>query len=182
MTSWPLILLSLLLLLAPAHAGQHESRLDGLFQSLEKADDQAQAQFIEGQIWNIWLLAGDQTSDAEMARGVAFMNAGNLPSALKSFNKIIAQDPNLAEGWNKRATVYYLMGNFKKSVLDIKRTLALEPRHFGAFSGLGLIYLASGEDRAALRAFDKALEIHPLYGNIANEARRLRQRIKGQPA
>ncbi len=168
--------------LRPAHADQHEAALDTLFHTLAQTRDPAHARVVEGQIWKIWLSSGDRTVDMQMARGVAFMNSGDFASALELFDKIIARNPDFAEGWNKRATVYYLMGELKKSVLDIERTLALEPRHFGAFSGLGLIYLASGEDRAALRAFEKALEIHPLYGRIASEAQRIRQRIKGQPA
>ena len=183
---WPLILFSLFLaVLLPvterAYAGQDDPRLDPLFQLLGQAKDADQARAIEGRIWSLWLVTSDQLIDLEMVRGVAFLNAGDLQSALTSFDRIIDSDPAFAEGWNKRATVYYLMGDLKRSVLDIERTVTLEPRHFGAFSGLGLIYLASGEERAALRAFKRVLEIHPHYGDIADQVRQLQQKIKGEP-
>jgi|FLOH01.1.fsa_nt_gi Tfp pilus assembly protein PilF len=174
------ILFCFFMALSPALAGQDDPRLDQLFQSLSAIEDRQQGEVVETRIWALWLVAGDKVIDAEMNRGIHFMNTGDLPSALESFDKIIALDPDFAEGWNKRATVYYLMGDLKRSVLDIERTVVLEPRHFGAFSGLGLIYMATGDDAAALRAFEKALEIHPLYGNIENQVIKLRKKIKGR--
>lgn len=164
----------------PAHAGQDDPRLNGQFVSLLDAKDRQQGQVIETRIWELWLASGDQTMDAEMARGIAFMNAGILRRALSSFDRVIAGAPNFAEGWNKRATVYYLMGDLERSVLDIKRTVVLEPRHFGAFSGLGLIYMATGDDEAALRAFERVLQIHPYYGDVARQVLELREKIKGR--
>jgi len=183
---WPIIFFSLFVVVLqpvghPARAGQDNPRLDRLFHSLVQAKNQHQALLIESRIWKIWLLAGDPAVDVEMARGIDYLNAGDLESALTSFNKIIKMEPDLAEGWNKRATVYYLMGDLNRSVRDIEHTLALEPRHFGAFAGLGMIYLAIGDDHAALRAFEKVLKIDPYYGNVENQVRRLRQKIKGQP-
>jgi len=185
MTRWLLILFCLISVALipggnPAHAGQDDPRLNGQFISLLDAKDPQQGQIIETRIWALWLASGDQATDEEMARGILFMNAGDLRQALNSFDKIVASAPNFAEGWNKRATVYYLMGDLKRSVLDIERTVALEPRHFGAFSGLGLIYMATGDDEAALRAFERVLQIHPLYGDIAHLALELRKKIKGQ--
>jgi len=184
---WSLILFSFFLAVQqpvadPAYAGQDDPRLDPLFQSLAGAKDAHQARVIESRIWSLWLATGDRVVNSEMARGIALMNAGALQSALASFDRIIDGDPTFAEGWNKRATVYYMMGDLKRSVLDIERTVALEPRHFGAFSGLGLIYLTLGDDHAALRAFERALRIHPYYGDIENQVRRLRKKIKGEPA
>jgi len=164
----------------PAHAGQDDPRLNGQFVSLLDAKDRQEGQVIETRIWELWLASGDQAMDEEMARGILFMNAGDLRQALTSFDRIIASAPDFAEGWNKRATVYYLMGDLKRSVLDIERTVALEPRHFGAFSGLGLIYMATGDDEAALRAFERVLQIHPFYGDIARQVLVLREKIKGQ--
>jgi tetratricopeptide (TPR) repeat protein len=89
--------------------------------------------------------------------------------------------PSFAEGWNKRATVYYLMGDFKASVGDIEHTLELEPRHFGALSGLGLIYMNMGKDQAALRAFRKTLEINPHLPAIRERADELAKKLKGEP-
>jgi len=164
----------------PAVAGQNDPRLEPLFQSLQYAEDPQQGRTIETRIWTLWSQVGDRAIDEEMSRGIAFMNAGKMRLALESFDKVIALDPEFAEGWNKRATVYYVLGDLKRSVLDIERTVALEPRHFGAFSGLGLIYLATGDDAAALKAFERVLEIHPHYGDIVNQVRRLRKKVKGQ--
>ncbi len=140
MKPWSLFLLCLFIAVFfvrnPVHAGQDDLRLDPLFQSLKEAQSPGQALLFESLIWKVWLLAGDQDVDREMARGVDFMNVGDLTSALRSFDKVIALDPDVAEGWNKRATVYYLLGDLKRSVLDIERVVALESRHFGAFRGL----------------------------------------------
>ncbi|HER26739.1 MAG TPA: tetratricopeptide repeat protein [Rhodospirillales bacterium] len=175
-----LVVIFVALLQWPAYGGQDDPRLEPLFQTLAHTNDTAEALNAERQIWNMWLRSGDQNVNAEMARGVALLNVGDLAAALRSFDKVIALEPEFAEGWNKRATVYYAMGELQKSVLDIERTVALEPRHFGAFSGLGLIYLAIGDDRAALKAFERVQAIHPRFGDVAAQVERLRQKIKGR--
>ena len=88
--------------------------------------------------------------------------------------------PDFAEAWNKRATVHYLMGNFEASVADIRRTLALEPRHFGALSGMGLIYDAIGNQTAAMKVWEKALEIHPHLPGMKARIQELRAKAKGR--
>jgi tetratricopeptide (TPR) repeat protein len=93
-----------------------------------------------------------------------------------TFSEVIKLEPDLAEAWNKRATVYYLMGEYEASVRDIERTLALESRHFGALSGLGFIYLSHGEDRAAIEAFEAALEINPYLPGARTRVEELRRR------
>jgi len=98
---------------------------------------------------------------AWMEQGIEAMEARRYDEAQQAFDAVIERDPAYAEGWNKRATVRYLTGFFGGSVRDIKKTLALEPRHFGALSGLGLIYLQGQHYGDALRAFRKALEINP---------------------
>ncbi|MFQ5902310.1 MAG: tetratricopeptide repeat protein [Candidatus Binatia bacterium] len=108
------------------------------------------------------------------------MSRRNYEEALVSFNKVVEADPDFAEGWNKRATVYYLMGEFVASVRDIERTLTLEPRHFGALSGLGLIYLALGEDRLALEAFEAALKVNPHLPGAQAHAEEVRWRLRGK--
>lgn len=158
-------LLALLLALAvpcgASAAAPHERELNALFDLLKKAETTTEAETIEGAIWTAWMHSGDVEADSLMAAGVTAMEAGELDAALTVFDELVRAAPDFAEAWNKRATVYYMMGDFAASVADIQRTLALEPRHFGALSGLGLIYADIGRDQAALRAFKAALQIHP---------------------
>jgi tetratricopeptide (TPR) repeat protein len=105
-----------------------------------------------------------------MQRAILLMGQGLTPLALPILDDIVAQKPDWAEGWNKRATVLYLMGEYDRSLADIDRALALEPRHFGALAGIGLIRIEKGETREALAAFRRALAVNPFlrerYGII----------------
>jgi len=159
-------LASLLLagVLAPASAvwaDQDDARLDALFEVLETTPDAHAAQAAEAEIWGIWIESGRDDIDALMAQGVRAMAEGRLEDAITLFTEIIERAPGFAEGWNKRATAYYLNDNDAASVEDIRHTLALEPRHFGAISGMGLIFLSRGDEAGALQAFEAVLEIHP---------------------
>ena len=89
------------------------------------------------------------------------MNSGKLDAALALFDELVGLKPNFAEGWNKRAMVFYLMTSYGASMRDIARSLELEPRHFGALSGLGLINQAIGRPEVAIMAFEKASENYP---------------------
>ena len=108
------------------------------------------------------------------------MSAQDGETALIAFNEIISKLPSYAEVWNKRATLFYLAGEHELSIADIKKTLALEPRHFGAISGLGLVYMAVGREREALDAFERALEIHPHMKGAKTHIRELRNIVKGR--
>jgi tetratricopeptide (TPR) repeat protein len=172
-----------LLMLGPAGlADDNEAaRLDALFAELQRAPDAQAAQPIEAAIWSQWMATGRPETDALMLGGIAAMQAGDFPQALAAFDRLVAQAPDRAEAWNKRATLHYLMDNFEASVADIQRTLALEPRHFGALSGLGLIYVALGNEEAALRAFEKALSVHPHLRGPSQFVEALRRRNAGSP-
>ena len=89
------------------------------------------------------------------------MRIRNYPLAVRFFNNLIEEDPNFAEAWNKRVTVYFMMGDFDKSMQDIIKTLELEPRHFGALDGMGLIFIHQGQYQQAIDVYDKMLEIFP---------------------
>lgn len=146
---------------APVSAAQDDPRLPSLFGRLKAAPGEIEAAPIEAQIWSIW----GETADPESARllqdGIGAMGRRAFPEALDAFSAAGRRQPDFAEAWNKRATVHYLIGDDDASVADIRRTLALEPNHFGALSGLGLIYLKIGEADAAIRSFEAALAIHP---------------------
>ena len=102
------------------------------------------------------------------------MNKGDLDSAIAEFDALVSVAPNFAEGWNKRATALYLAGRYTESVRDIQRTLALEPRHFGALSGLGTIYLIIANDRGALDAFEAVLALNPHLEGVRRQVESLR--------
>ena len=115
-----------------------------------------------------------------MALGLHAMGARDYPQALAAFDRIIETKPDFAEGWNKRATLHYLTGNHQRATEDIEHVLALEPRHFGALSGLGLIALALGEPEQALEAFETALMIHPNMAGADTHIQALRDKLKGR--
>src|SRR3569623_650788 len=148
-----------------AAADQKDARLPDLFAQLKSAADPMKATGIEAKIWTIWLEANDPVIDQLMTEGSEAMVTAKFASALEMFNAIIARKPDFAEGWNKRATVYFLMGDYEKAIADIDRTLQLEPRHFGALSGLGMSNLKLGRDAAAADAFRRLINIDPLYPN-----------------
>ena len=178
-------LLTLLITMAPnwgktGWANQNDTRLDSLFSQLQITGSGQKARTIEKFIWKIWRESGDESVDQLMVDGVKAMGGGNYEGALIAFSSIVKGAPNFAEGWNKRATLYWLMGDFEKSVEDINRTLALEPRHFGALSGLAMIRESQERPLDALQAFERALEIYPAMPNAAERIRKLNRQL-GEP-
>lgn len=155
------VALPALLVAGPGAADQKDARLPGLFKDLRDAADLEAAQVIEVQIWHIWFQNDDNAIVLLMEQGEAAMGQRNYDSALRSFNQVIQIAPDFAEGWNRRATLYYLMGRYDDSLADIDKTLALEPRHFGALAGRGLVYSALEELDLALRSFEAALAVNP---------------------
>lgn len=153
--------LALLSAAGAASADQKDGRLDGLFDQLLELPDHSVAQVVEGQIWRIWFEHDDSAIVLLMEQGQSAMGRRDFKSALRSFDQVVAIDPDFAEGWNRRATLHYLMGDYEASLDDIKRTLALEPRHFGALSGRGLVYAALEEWDLALGSFEAALDVNP---------------------
>ena len=164
----------------PLQAGQNDPRLGPLFDALKAAATAEEAAPIEHTIWQIWLMSGNGTVDAQMLRGLQAMGQGRLKAALEAFDAVTTVQPDFAEGWNKRATVEFLTGRLDASVRDIGRTLELEPRHFGALSGLGMIEMQLGHDRQALKAFEAALAIYPTLPGAAKRVRDLRDKIRGK--
>ncbi len=135
--------------------------LDRLFGQLHKANDERAAKAVEQAIWQLWTQSGSPTADALLQQATRAMSASAYPVALRILDTIVEIKPDFAEAWNKRATVYYLERQFEKSLSDIDVVLDLEPRHFGALSGLGMIRREMGDDKGALEAFRRALVIHP---------------------
>ena len=117
--------------------------------------------YAEQALWTLWSRSGDAALDALMARGVGEMQAGEHAAAIASFGEVVKRKPDFAEGWNKRATVYYLAGEYDKSIADCAEVLKRNPRHFGALSGLGQIYTALERYEEALAWYRKALDVNP---------------------
>ena len=165
----------------PILGGQNCIQLDPLFDALKLAKSGDEAEIIEGKIWDLWSISGDEEIDSLMAVGVQAMLARDGDTALAAFDEIIKRAPGFAEGWNKRATLFYLAGEHHRSKADAKKTLELEPRHFGALSGLGLIHLAQGKEEMALEAFEKAILIHPFIAGADSQIQDLRKRLRSHP-
>jgi len=171
------ILLAGALVAGPATARQDDPRLDALFDRLASADDEETASRIENLIWKIWIETGDKTLDRLMLRGILAIRTHQYDVAVESFTRIIEAAPNFAEGWNKRATVYFLMGRYDESIRDVQKTLALEPRHFGALAGMGLILSELGDKAGALDWFARALAINPHMPAIRDLVRKIKTEI-----
>jgi len=163
-----------------AWADQTDPRLDQLFVHLQDVETAAQARSVEQLIWNVWLESESPTLRLLMGRVAAAMGQQNFIAALKILDSVVAIAPNYAEGWNKRATVYFLLGQYEASMTDVERTLALEPRHFAALSGLGLIYTQLKDNAAALDAYERALTVNPHLMQARAEVKRLRRKVKGE--
>lgn len=163
-----------------AAADQSDSRLADLFARLMKTQDLGEAFRVESEIWTVWLEHDDEAVRLLLDKGIAAMNRGDHRGALEDFDQIVAIAPDFAEGWNKRATVHYLLGNYKESLDDIAETLALEPRHFGALSGRGLVYGELEELELALESFEAALEVHPNMVGSRRNAEALRRHLQDQ--
>ena len=156
------ILSGLLLSLATSAWGdQQDQRLNLAFAQLAKASSPQGVRVLESRIWQIWLEHPQPRINEMMRWGVEALNTQDYPTALKLFDSLVEAAPEFAEGWNKRATVRFLVGNYEGSIEDIRKTLALEPRHFGALSGLGMIHTNQERWFAAMAAFEQALRIHP---------------------
>lgn len=177
MITIPLLVIALLTGL-PSHADQRDPRLPKLFDALGKAGNVPEALALETMIWAIWSETGDHELDLLLEGGAIAMNHEDFDTALNDFNELIKRAPNFAEGWNKRATLYFLMGNYQASLADIGHTLALEPRHFGALAGLGLVNLELDNDEAALDAFQRVLKIDPMNPAARINVEAVKQRIK----
>ena len=165
---------------APASADQTDERLDELFQRLLITGDLREARTIEHLIWGIWMQSGSDTVDLLMQRSVKAMSEGRFAEGVGLLSGIVEIKPDYAEGWNKRATLYYMMGRFDESIADVEKTLALEPRHFGALAGLGLIYSQREEWSKALEAYERALAINPHLPNAEQAIDELTKKVKGE--
>ncbi len=155
--------------------------LDTLFAKLQTATDPVAIQSLEGAIWEQWTMVPDPQQRQLMMRGIAEMQQQELKSAVETFTRLIELAPGLSEAWNKRATVHWLLGNFPASLSDICETIKREPRHFGAYSGLGMIRGEMGENGRAIAAFQLAHKYNPHIVGVDAEIERLKA-LGGDPS
>ncbi|MEP6828318.1 MAG: tetratricopeptide repeat protein [Aestuariivirga sp.] len=160
---------------APAETVQNDyaQRLDKLFAALHNAPDDAAAKLAEIQIWAIW--ANDDTPDAVslLAEASAAMNSGAFDLAEQKLIALVQAHPNFAEGWNRRATLYFMQGRYDESLADIAKVLELEPRHFGALSGKGMVLRAQHKPAEALKAMKDALAINPNLSGLKDSVEQM---------
>ena len=172
-----IVSISLLFASKIALADQNDPRLNNLFKKLNETENQDEIRDLISDIWNIWYEVDDPKVIEYFEKGIQAMNLRNYPLAIRFFNNLIEEDPNFAEGWNKRATVHFMMGNFDQSMQDIIKTLELEPRHFGALDGMGLIFIHQGQFQHAIDVYDKMLEIFPFSVKTMDKKERIQSFI-----
>lgn len=162
-------------------ADQTDARLPALFSELRTTSEAEKAKIIAAEIWQIWSEHSDNDRLSENLKlGIVQMEAGRLRQAEQIFTTIIDSDPAFAEAWNKRATVYFLMGAYDRSKRDIAQTILREPRHFGALSGLGLVETHLGNYDAALKAYEQAIALHPYLENYEEITTALKKLVAGE--
>jgi tetratricopeptide (TPR) repeat protein len=172
-----IVSISLLFASKIALADQNDPRLNNLFKKLNETENQDEIRDLISDIWNIWYEVDDPKVIEYFEKGIQAMNLRNYPLAIRFFNNLIEENPNFAEGWNKRATVHFMMGNFDQSMQDIIKTLELEPRHFGALDGMGLIFIHQGQFQQAIDVYDKMLEIFPFSVKTMDKKERIQSFI-----
>jgi len=173
-----LFLANLFLVNSLAYADHTDERLDGLFLTLSISSDLPTIRKTESQIWEIWFNHPNKDVEQLMQMGMARMNFNRYADAMFIFTQMIESFPNYAEGWNRRATLHYVLGNYKESIEDIEQVLALEPRHFGALSGLGMVYLRQEELSKAKNAFESLIDVHPHSPNAKRNLEQITQDLR----
>ena len=169
--------------LAPYEAGSVEARnerLDELFSQLKRERNEKAAQRIAGQIWDAWLRSGSASVDLMMGWAQKAIDQKKYDVALDFLDEVVTLRPAYAEGWNRRATLHFLMANYAKSMSDIDHTLALEPRHFGALSGMAQILKNVGKKEAAVQIYQRVLDIYPMMRDAQNEVATISEELAGE--
>jgi tetratricopeptide (TPR) repeat protein len=140
--------------------------------------DEVVRRLAERSVWQVWSRSGDPDVDALFQQGVAQMSQGDAERAIETFTTIIDRKPDFAEGWNKRATIYFLVGEYEKSLRDCDQVVKLNPDHFGVLAGYGQIYLHLDQPERALDYFRRALRINPNLDQVQTTVRQLERIIQ----
>ena len=132
----------------------------------------------EAAVWRVWSRSGDAEVDRVLAAGVEHMEAGRYAQAIESFSRVIESKPSFAEGWNKRATAWFLAGDMRKSLADCDEVMKRNPQHFGALSGYGQIYINLKDYEKAVEYFRRAMEVNPNITGLDTIIRRLEELVR----
>jgi tetratricopeptide (TPR) repeat protein len=165
---------------APPVATTREARLDQLFVDLKRERNEKAAERIAARISNEWVQSGSASIDLMMQWSQKAVEEKKFDVALDFLDQVVTLQPAYAEGWNQRATVHFMMNNFGKSMSDIDRTLQLEPRHFGALSGLAQIMAVTGHKQSALEAWQRVLGIYPMMRSAQDQVGTLSEELAGE--
>ncbi|WP_018689151.1 tetratricopeptide repeat protein [Ahrensia kielensis] len=169
-------------LASEAVKSEREKRIDDFFTQLKKTRTPGAANRLASNIWSEWFRSGSASIDLLMQWSDEATKRKDFNIALDLLDQVITRQPDYAEGWNRRATLHYAMSNYNKSMADIQKVLALEPRHFGALSGMANILEQSGNKQAALDAWQRVLDIYPAMRPGQNAVIRLYDELSGDPA
>jgi len=179
-----IVILSLLFF-SNVNAEERKIKLDKLFNQLKNTKNLSAAQIVESKIWKIW--ENHPSNDRRgyrltelLDQGSLLINRGELNKAYEIFTQIIVVDPNWSEAWNKRALVLYLMNRYQSSLDDIRITLSLEPKHFGALSGQALNYIELKQYEKAIKSYKNAQKIYPVIDGAKKMIPQLQELIKDQ--
>ena len=164
----------------PRVTGDKTKNLDFLFGALKAAPDEESAKAVEARIWSLWTATSSDTAALLMLRAKLAMDSKDMDVALKLLDAVIKLRPDYIEGWNRRATLYYMQNDYTRSMEDIRQVLIREPRHFGALAGLGMIMQETGDEKHALDAFRRALAINPHLEKIPDLVKTLSEKVEGR--
>jgi tetratricopeptide (TPR) repeat protein len=157
-----------------------KARLDKLFVDLKRERNDKVAERIAGNIWQEWSDSGSATINLMMQWSQKAIEAQKFDVALDFLDQVVTLDPTYAEGWNRRATVHFMMKSYGKSMADIEQTLQLEPRHFGALSGMAQIMADTGHKKSALEAWQRVLAIYPMMRSAQGQVSTLSEELAGE--
>ncbi len=154
--------------------------LSDLYGQLVASKDEESAKLVAEAIEKLWLASGSDTVDLLMGRALKSVEEKEHDIALRLLDAVVAIQPNYAEGWNQRATVYYLKQDYRSSLNDLRQVLAIDPKHFKAINGLALIMQELGDKKSALTALRKGLKVHPFLGGAKQSEKELSRDVEGQ--
>ncbi|MEP9399112.1 hypothetical protein [Mesorhizobium sp. KR2-14] len=157
-----------------------ETRLDTLFGALKRERNEKAAERIAARIQEQWNKSGSASIDLMMQWSQKAIQGQKFDVALDFLDEVVTLAPNYVEGWNRRATVHFLMQNYRKSMADIDRVLQLEPRHFGALAGMAQILESTGRKQLALQAWQKVLDIYPMQRSAQEKVSKLSEELAGE--
>lgn len=163
-----------------APGGDATQNLDRLFTALKVAPTGESAKYIERRIWAAWAATGGDTAALLMGRVRTATEGKDVDLAIKLLTAIIDIKPDYIEAWNRRATLYFHKRDYTSAMVDLRAVLSREPRHFGAWAGLGMILNDVGDEQRALAAFRRAVDLYPRMERIPDLIKRLTETVDGR--